>query len=79
MPRAKPLFKNVLFKDKAYEVARGADALAILTEWDEFGQLDFKKIKTLMKHPVIFDGRNMLNPKTIKKLGFQYHAIGRKI
>ncbi len=79
MERAKAIFKNVAFKEKAYEVAKNADALAILTEWDEFSQLDYKKIKKLMKHPVIFDGRNILNPVEIKKMGFQYHAMGRKV
>ena len=79
MPRAKAIFKNVAFKEKAYDVAKNADALAILTEWDEFSQLDYKRVKKLMRHPVIFDGRNILNPSKIKKMGFQYHAMGRKI
>ena len=77
MERSKSLFKDVKFLKGIYEVARNADALAILTEWDEFQQMDLKRIKKLMKSPVIFDGRNLFNPKEMKKLGFQYYSIGR--
>ena len=78
MTRAKSIFKKVAFKESAYDTVKNADALAILTEWDEFVQLDYKRVKKLMRHPVIFDGRNLLNPKEMKKLGFQYHSMGRK-
>ncbi len=77
MPKSRAILKNVKFVKTPYEAARHADALAILTEWDEFSNLDFKRVKKLMRAPVLFDGRNMFNPKDMIKLGFQYHAMGR--
>ncbi len=77
MEKAKPLFKGVQFTSSAYEVCRGADALAVLTDWKEFKTLDMKKIKRLLKSPVIFDGRNLYDPEEIKNLGFDYYGIGR--
>ena len=55
----------------------GAAALLVLTEWNEFRRPDFVRIKQLLKHPVIFDGRNLYDPADIRKLGFQYYSIGR--
>jgi len=77
MPKARDLLKNVRFVRNPYEAARRADALVMLTEWDELKSLDYKRVKKLMRHPVVFDGRNMLDPHEIKKIGFQYHGIGR--
>jgi UDPglucose 6-dehydrogenase len=61
----------------SYEPLEGADALMILTEWNEFRLPDFQRIKRLLKNPVIFDGRNIFNPQEMKKLGFTYYSIGR--
>ena len=61
----------------AYDVARGADCLAILTEWNEFKELDFRRLKKLLKQPLIVDGRNIYDPKRMRKLGFRYVGIGR--
>lgn len=77
IPKAKQLLKGVVFAKSPYEALRRADAVAILTEWEEFAQLDWKRAKTLLKEAIIFDGRNMLPPKDIKKLGFQYYGMGR--
>ncbi len=77
MEKAKPLFKGVQFATNSYDVCRGADALAVLTDWKEFKNLDMKKIKRLLKSPVIFDGRNLYDPEEIKNLGFDYYGIGR--
>ena len=55
----------------------GADALLIVTEWNEFREPDFAKMKRLMKQPVIFDGRNIFDPRQIRALGFTYSSIGR--
>jgi UDPglucose 6-dehydrogenase len=63
-------------KDVLSAVAK-ADALAVVTEWGEFVELDMGKVKKLMKKPVIFDGRNIYNPKRIRELGFQYFGVGR--
>jgi UDPglucose 6-dehydrogenase len=67
----------VTWASSPYAAVRGADALLLLTEWNEFSQLDFKKIKKLLRHPIIFDGRNMLDPAPLKKQGFKYYGIGR--
>ena len=56
---------------------QGADALVIVTEWKEFRSPDFDAIKTKLKTPVIFDGRNLYDPKLVRAMGLEYHAIGR--
>jgi UDPglucose 6-dehydrogenase len=61
----------------AYDAADGADALAIVTEWQEFRSPDFDRLKELLKAPVIFDGRNLYDPGMVKRFGFTYYAIGR--
>lgn len=66
-----------LCKD-AYDVARGCDCLIVATEWDEFKELDLKKVKKLMRQPVIIDGRNIYDPKAVKSLGFKYSGMGRR-
>lgn len=73
----KKLFPRVSFKENCVDACAGADALAIITEWDEFKQLDLVAIKSKMKHPVIFDGRNIYQPKEMRSLGFKYFSIGR--
>ena len=77
MPAAKKLLKGLKYVKDPYEAARSADALLILTEWSEFRELNLGRIKRLMKRPLIFDGRNIYDPKTMKELGFQYISIGR--
>jgi UDPglucose 6-dehydrogenase len=61
----------------AYEAAEGADALAIVTEWQEFRSPDFERLKQLLKSPLIFDGRNLYDPAMVSRFGLTYHAIGR--
>ena len=79
MPKAKvALGKSVKFCKDAYEAAKGSDCLLIATEWNEFKELDFKKIKKLMKQAIIVDGRNIYDPAEMKRLGFTYAGIGRK-
>ncbi|MBN1689198.1 MAG: UDP-glucose/GDP-mannose dehydrogenase family protein [Candidatus Omnitrophica bacterium] len=77
MTRAKQELRDVKFCRNAYETVRNADALLLMTEWDEFVDLDYKRIKKLMRHPVLFDGRNALNPAEMRKIGFKYCGIGR--
>lgn len=79
MPNARKMLPKITYAKQPYDAVKGADALLLLTEWKEFGSLDFKKIKKLLKHPVVFDGRNMLNPSELKRLGFDYFAMGRKV
>jgi UDPglucose 6-dehydrogenase len=79
MGKAKALVdKSVHFCADPYEVAKDCDCLVIATEWNEFKELDLKKIKKLMKQPVIVDGRNIYDPPEIVKLGFRYAGIGRR-
>ncbi|HXM05116.1 MAG TPA: UDP-glucose/GDP-mannose dehydrogenase family protein [Chthoniobacterales bacterium] len=59
------------------EAVRDAEALIIATEWREFENVDFSQVRRLMHTPLIFDGRNLLDPKTMRDFGFQYHGIGR--
>lgn len=61
-----------------YDALRGADALLVVTEWSEFRRPDFARMKQLMRHPVIFDGRNIYDPEDMKALGFVYYSIGRR-
>ena len=70
--------KSIHYCTNAYEVAKDAEILVIMTEWDEFLKLDFSKIKQAMKAPMIYDFRNILSEKTLTSLGFQYHKIGKK-
>jgi UDPglucose 6-dehydrogenase len=63
---------------RSYEALEGADALVVVTEWPEFREPDFRRIKALMRHPAIFDGRNIYNPKHLRELGFHYEGIGRR-
>ena len=68
---------GVHYCNSNYEAIEGADALVLVTEWNEFRHPDFQKLKTSLKQPVIFDGRNIFNPSQIKELGFTYYGIGR--
>ena len=79
MPPVKARFgKKVRFFESSYDALKGADALLLLTEWNEFRRPDFAKMKKLMKHPVILDGRNIYDPKEMREMGFEYYGIGRK-
>lgn len=80
MGAAKEIFaknKNVHFGKNQYDVLKGVDGLILVTEWLSFREPDFEKMKSLMKSPVIFDGRNQYNPKTVSRSGFKYMCIGR--
>jgi len=78
MENAKKIFKNrISFGNDMYSAAEGADAIFLITEWQEFRLPDFKRLKKIMRSPVIFDGRNIYDPKEMKKEGFIYYGIGR--
>jgi UDPglucose 6-dehydrogenase len=68
---------RVTLADKSYDALAGADALAIVTEWNEFREPDFGKMRQLMRSPVVFDGRNIYSPEQMRTLGFTYFSIGR--
>ena len=79
MSEAYKIFGNRIFlAGDGYEALSGADALAIVTEWNEFRTPDLARMKRLMKKPVVFDGRNVLNQDELRKHGFTYHGIGRR-
>ena len=78
MEKAQEFLGRVKFCKGPYEAARGSDCLLVITEWDEFKELDFPKIKKLLKRPFIIDGRNIYEPERLKKLGFTYAGIGRR-
>ncbi len=80
MEEAKRIFgenSNIKYANGNYETLIDADALLLVTEWNQFRYPDFVEIKNRLKNPVIFDGRNQYNPRELKKLGFAYYAIGR--
>jgi UDPglucose 6-dehydrogenase len=68
---------RITYCEQSYRTLDGADALAVVTEWNEFREPDFKKMKQLLKSPVVFDGRNIYSPEQMRLLGFQYFPIGR--
>jgi UDPglucose 6-dehydrogenase len=70
---------ELTYTDDMYEVLEGADALAIITEWNEFRTPDFQRMKSLMNSPIIFDGRNIYDPEDLIEQGFIYSSIGREI
>jgi len=69
---------QIIYSRSSYEAAEGANALLVITEWEEFCNLDLKKVKSLMDNPIIVDGRNIFEPEAVRKLGFEYYSIGRK-
>jgi len=77
MENAKQRLENVVFCDDPYKVAEGADALMLVTEWNEFKQLDMARVRDLMKQPVLIDGRNIYDPQRMRELGFTYRGMGR--
>ena len=78
MHEAKSVLKDVSWCNDAYEAMAGADAVAILTEWNEFRGLDLPRIKSLLRHPIVIDLRNIYNPEEMRDAGFVYSCVGRK-
>jgi UDPglucose 6-dehydrogenase len=77
-PTAHRLFGDrITLAERSYDALEGADALAIVTEWNEFREPDFKRMRDLLKSPVVFDGRNIYSPDQMRGLGFTYFSIGR--
>ena len=78
METAKFYFKDrITYSIGAYEALEGADALLLLTEWNEFRRPDFERVKSLLKQPMIFDGRNQYNATRVREKGFKYFQIGK--
>ena len=69
---------SVAFAESPYEAAQGAEAAVLITEWNEFKYLNLERLRGLLRRPVIFDGRNLYEPERMRRLGFEYHSVGRK-
>ena len=82
MPAAKAIFPpqagRIAYCESPYEVARGAEALLLLTEWDEYRHLDLGRLRDLMQVPVLIDGRNLFDPEEARQAGFSYAGMGRR-
>lgn len=77
MENAKSIIKGVEYAKDSYEAVANADIMIVVTEWNEFREIDFDKIKDVMRTPNILDGRNIYDPKYLRKLGFVYQGVGR--
>jgi UDPglucose 6-dehydrogenase len=79
MVNAKKVLPTIVeYADSPYGAAEQADAVVLVTEWNEFKFLDLERLRGMMRRPVIFDGRNMWEPERMRRLGFEYHSIGRR-
>jgi UDPglucose 6-dehydrogenase len=77
MERSRAILPDIEYAESAYDAAAGAEALLIATEWDQFKKLDWERIRDSMARPLIVDGRNLLSPQEMIKLGFEYRSFGR--
>jgi UDPglucose 6-dehydrogenase len=78
IPEARRRFDSrIEFAESSYEALRDADALAVMTDWNEYRHPDFERMRTLLRRPLVVDGRNLYNPAKMQQLGFEYHSIGR--
>ncbi len=79
MPRAKSelSFRNLSYAKDAYAAAKGADALLILTDWEEFAELDLGKLHATLASPIVLDGRNLFEPAVMAQHGYDYYSVGR--
>ena len=77
MEHAKKILRNVTYCEDPYKAAKGCDCLILLTEWDEFKNLDFPRLKKIMRQALIFDGRNLYHDRDLTKFGFEYYGMGR--
>jgi UDPglucose 6-dehydrogenase len=79
MPSARRILPaEVVYCESPYEAAARADAVVLVTEWNEFKFLNLERLRAAMRRPVVFDGRNVWEPERMRRLGFEYHSIGRK-
>jgi UDPglucose 6-dehydrogenase len=79
MPAARGILPAIVtYCESPYEAATGADAAALVTEWNEFKFLNLERLRAALRRPVVFDGRNLWEPERMRRLGFEYHSIGRR-
>jgi UDPglucose 6-dehydrogenase len=79
MEAARDMLEGVELRDSALDALEGADAAVLVTEWPEFGELDWAEVATRMARPLLIDGRNFLDPETLASAGFEYEGIGRPV
>ena len=77
MAKAREVFKGVRYCKNPYDAARGSDAVLVLTEWNEFKQVVFQKLRALVRQPIVMDGRNLYDPQEMSEKGFAYYGMGR--
>jgi UDPglucose 6-dehydrogenase len=77
MHNARLVLNDVAFFEDPYQTIEGCDALMVVTEWDEFRNIDMGRVKSLLKNPIIVDGRNIYTPEQMRALGFTYLGVGR--
>ena len=77
MDKARRIIKGVEFCEDAYAAAAGAEALVLVTDWNEFKQLDMARLKAAMAYPLFIDGRNIHDPEQLRRVGFEYYGVGR--
>jgi UDPglucose 6-dehydrogenase len=75
--KARAIMPEVTYCADAYQAAEGADVILIVTEWDQFRQMDWKRLLSAVEQPLVIDGRNVFNPEEITRKGFRYVSIGR--
>jgi len=73
-----PKIPKILYFQSPFEAVEGADAMLIITEWNEFRDMDMSKVRELMANPIIIDGRNVFKPEEVRNLGFEYYLVGKK-
>jgi UDPglucose 6-dehydrogenase len=71
------LESRIEFAESSYEALRDADALAVITDWNEYRHPDFERMRTLLRRPLVVDARNLYTPAKMQQLGFEYYSIGR--
>jgi UDPglucose 6-dehydrogenase len=79
MAKAKAELPDATYCESPYEAAKGAEALILATEWEQFRQLDWAVVRDSMNRPLILDGRNFLPVATMRSLGFEYYGVGRPV
>ena len=77
IPNMRAIFPDITYCESLYDAVKDADAIIIITDWDEIKQIDFSRVKQLMKQPVIIDARNIIHPEILKQLGFICDTIGQ--
>ena len=77
MENARRILEDVEYCEDSYEVADGADALVLMTEWNQFRNLDFERLKSSMRAPIVIDLRNIYDPVRMREIGFEYYSLGR--